>query len=243
MKKQIRKNVFETNSSSVHSLCLTSDSNIFKQEIIKYDQTWDFYNIKTFLENGEYNLLPQEVKEYLEYLDFDIKKMENDNDYFYDFRDNFNSSSGCGGDVEIDVNFLQDAYNRYNKHINITKEEFCNLISKDVNVENLVDIYVDEARPLTIKYIRDHCIVIGDAHEISNNLAKIWEIIDPFEVFEFYKEEIEKQGAENYKKQRLAWFLEYYEEHSEKALQEENECIKNEYPITYEYLKKQKIID
>ena len=67
--KKIRSNVFETNSSSVHALCITKNNteniNEVLEDLIKFDKTWDEYKIIHLINNGNYDDLHSDVKKLL----------------------------------------------------------------------------------------------------------------------------------------------------------------------------------
>ena len=249
--RQIRSSVFETNSSSTHVLCLTPDSIKAKQDVVSFDNEWDFYRIERILQAGEYEELSEEIKEHLNDIGFKLEKLLEDEEYFYEFIDSFNSGSGEGGYFDIDLSFIDRIYDDYNLHFPISKDDFYKLISEDIDLKNVLSVDVDWNRNHTIDYLRENYRVISKNSEIGLKLEQILDRIDRIEHLEYYKKEIKERGIEQVKialmNEIVNYFYVYKDEDRESKLKEHIEAYyKNmelHFPETYEYLKEQKIID
>lgn len=173
--KKIRSNVFETNSSSVHALCIIKNNTENIDEVLynlkKFDKTWDKYKIIDIIDNGNYDDLHSDVKKLLNDIGFDRELASKDSNYTYnlieEYPDEFNGCSGDGGIVDIDLNVKSDVVNFLFKEYknlsndNITFNEFKSQINwENYNFDNIFSINIDCDRHKTINFLKNNFTIL-----------------------------------------------------------------------------------
>ena len=248
MKKTIRHNVFETNSSSIHALCIpnNTDIDILINDLIEYDESWAFYSIYKTISEGNYDQLNNEIKEILESIGFDLNKAIEDDDYVYELlydNDNrFNSSSGMGGEVTIKKYSIQSLYESYKNLVddNITINEFISKFNwEKYDLDKLIDVDIDWSRHKTLAYIKTKLEILdSDEWRIDSKFftmkdgVELHQLLSDYKYKDYMKSEIIKLGCEKVKE-------EFYEFYKDSKIEE---TIQKYYPITFEYLKENNII-
>lgn len=173
--KKIRSNVFETNSSSVHALCIIKNNTKNIDEVLynlkKFDKIWDKYKIIDAIDNGNYDDLHCDVKKLLNDIGFNRELASKDSNYTYNlieqYPDEFNRYSGDAGIVDIDLNVKSDVVNFLFKEYknltndNITFNEFKSQINwENYNFDNIFRISIDCNRYKTINFLKNNFTIL-----------------------------------------------------------------------------------
>lgn len=250
--KKIRSNVFETNSSSVHALCITKDNTKNISEVLKdlekFDKIWDKYKIIDTIDNGNYDDLHSDVKKLLNDIGFNRELASKDSDYTYNLinqhYNEFNGSSGTGGDIDIKLNVINSLFERYKKAVDnsITFDDFKLKFNwEQFNLDNLFDIDIDWDRNKTIKFLKNNFDIIECDDEIVSDFfimkdgTDIYNLINDYENKNYFESEIAEKGVEKVKR-------EFYKFYKYSNIEEVIASYKEYSPLTYTYLKENKII-
>ena len=250
--KKIRSNVFETNSSSVHALCITKDNTKNISEVLedleKFDKIWDKYKIIDTIDNGNYDDLHADVKKLLNDIGFNRELASKDSNYTYNlieqYPDEFNGYSGTGGDVDIKLNVIDSLFKRYKKAVDnsITFDDFKLKFNwEQFNLDNLFDTNIDWNRNKTIKFLKNNFDIIECDDEIVSDFfimkdgINIYHLINDYENKNYFESEIAEKGVKKVKR-------EFYKFYKYSNIEEVIASYKEYSPLTYTYLKENKII-
>ena len=250
--KKIRSNVFETNSSSVHALCITKNNteniNEVLEDLKNFDKTWDKYKIVHLINNGNYDDLHSDVKKLLNDIGFNKELSSKDSDYTYNLINQhykeFNGSSGTGGDIDIKLNVINSLFERYKKAVDnsITFDDFKLKFNwEQFNLDNLFDIDIDWDRNKTIKFLKNNFDIIECDDEIVSDFfimkdgTDIYHLINDYENKNYFESEIAEKGVEKVKR-------EFYKFYKYSNIEEVIASYKEYSPLTYTYLKENKLI-
>lgn len=153
MKKQIRRGVFETNSSSVHALCISTGDvllNIPKEVYFSFGEFgWEFeeYNDlsdkASYLYTAIYGVLEEEeVKEALEFIETTLKNAGVET---VEFAEKINSWYGCGyiDHVYETIDFVRDVTSSEDNLLNYLFSTASFIKTGNDNSDEEVDIDVD----------------------------------------------------------------------------------------------------
>ena len=250
--KKIRSNVFETNSSSVHALCIIKNNTENIDEVLynlkKFDKIWDKYKIIDAIDNGNYDDLHSDVKKLLNDIGFNRELASKDSNYTYNlieqYPDEFNGYSGTGGDVDIKLNVIYSLFERYKKVVDnsITFDDFKLKFNwEQFNLDNLFDTNIDWNRNKTIKFLKNNFDIIECDDEIVSdffimkNGINIYHLINDYENKNYFESEIAEKGVKKVKR-------EFYKFYKYSNIEEVIASYKEYSPLTYTYLKENKII-
>lgn len=169
MKTQIRKNVFETNSSSTHSICITQSDSIIKFPDCVYFNTGNF--------GWEYKILDS-VNEKASYLYTAIMCLKKS--YYYDNK----TDKELESESKDRINFIKNALKKYNVE---SKFELC---SKDYYIDHAIEakefinaVCSNEERLIKYLFSDKSFILTGNDNDDDCNV----DIYVDYEHEEYYK--------------------------------------------------------
>lgn len=252
--KQIRRSVFETNSSSVHALCMikdnTEDIEIALENLTKYDKLWDEYKIICTIDEGNYDTLSDEVKTSLKVIGFDEKSANADSDYTYNllskYSNNYNGCSGMAGEFEIKRNVIQSLFENYKNVVdnNITFDEFVLKFNwEEYNLNNIFDIEIDQNKNKTKEYLKNYFKIFewdgydeicSDFYTMKDG-TDVYQLINDYESKAYIESEIAKKGVKKVKK-------EFYKFYKFSDMEEIIDYHQQNRPLTFKYLKENNIL-
>lgn len=130
MKRQIRKNVFETNSSSTHAICISKENKYEKEDYVSFrtgEFGWEFAVYKDTDDKASY-LITAILYRNKDYADEKLKRLKellDENDIEYDFPELEEKSWEYNGEIHYCYKI-----NGYIDHVDET-EEFVNAVLSD----------------------------------------------------------------------------------------------------------------
>jgi hypothetical protein len=251
---KIRKGTFETNSSSIHALCITKNNTKNISEVLEdlknFDKIWDEYKIIHLINNGNYDDLHSDVKKLLNDIGFDKELASKDSDYTYNLinlhLEEFNGCSGVGGDIDIELNIIDSLYERYKESVDntITFDDFKLKFNwEQFNLDNLFDADINWNRNKTIKFLKNNFNVIEcDGHDevvsdffIMKDGTDVYNLINDYENKNYFESEIAEKGVKKVKR-------EFYKFYKYSNIEEIIASYKESSPLTFKYLKENNII-
>jgi len=145
MKRQIRKGVFETNSSSTHAICITKNDILDNKSNKVYFELgefgWEFATLDTILEKASYLYTSIIIRDSITELDT-LKKLLNDNSIEYELEDTSHDNYYIDHQSQTD-NFVEDVLSDASKLLRFLFSSESFILTGNDNSEDDVEINVD----------------------------------------------------------------------------------------------------